>query len=201
MTLRNLNPSNVTGVIVTRGDCDLEPCLATWPREFEVIVWDNSIERDVACFGRWLAAQRATRPVVFMQDDDTIVPRTTIDALLAEFTSDDVLLANMNDEWLRDDPSTDPKFRYDDLVLEAAGALVLRDAWEPAVIEYLARYPEDRFFYEWADFVVGILTPHRRVSLPYEVRDLAYRPTNLANTVGNRVRRKAMMQRARALRP
>jgi len=192
-----LIPDNVTGVIVTRGDCDLEPCLATWPGFGDVIIWDNSELPDVACFGRWLASQQASTGVVFHQDDDVIIPASTIEALLEQYDGEQ-MLSNMNESWVVD--ANDPEFSYHDLGLQAAGCITQRDAWEPAVIQYLARYPEDRFFHEWADFVVGILTPHRKVDLPYECRDLVRDANRLANIPGNRARRKAMMRRVRAIR-
>lgn len=188
-------PSNTTGIIVTRGDVDLTVNMATWPRFADTIIYDNSQRPDKACFGRWCAAQEATTPFVFFQDDDVILPKPSIEAILAEWDEDDAMVCNMNPEWVEDE--ADPEFSYDDVGLVGAGSVLPRDVWEAAVIEYLSRWPEDRFFHEWADFVVGIGTYHRKVSYPYTPIDRAYRPGNLANTGGNRARRKAMMRRAR----
>jgi hypothetical protein len=194
-----ISADQVTGIIVTRGDCDLEPCFETWPKWMHRMVWDNSQERDLACFGRWAACQAATTGTVFFQDDDTIIPWSTIDAMLSLYDPEaNAMLSNMNESWVVDEG--DPEFSYHDLGLQAAGCLAPRDLWEPAIIQYLSRYPEDRFFYEWADFVVGILTPHVKCDLPYECRDLVHDDNRLANTPGNRARRKAMMRRARAVR-
>jgi hypothetical protein len=194
-----ITADQVTGIIVTRGSCDLNPCLTTWPLFADVIIWDNTERTDLACFGRWAACQLATTGNVFFQDDDTIVPTSTIEAMLDQYGHGaTAMLCNMNESWVVDEG--DPEFSYHDLGLQAAGCLAPRDVWEPAVIQYLSYYPEDRFFHEWADFVVGILTAHVKCDLPYECRDLVRDENRLANTPGNRARRKAMMRRARNIR-
>jgi hypothetical protein len=185
-----MRPHDVTAVIVTRGDVDLDPILSDMPDFREVLV---ALDPPESCMGRWLKAQDATTDLVFFQDDDVLF--SNHDALLDAWRDDDVMLCNMNPEWVGSGP-----WSYNDVGLVGAGALVRRDSWESAFIRYLTQYPEDRLLYDWADFVVGILTPHRKIDLGYTIRDAAYADNRLANTPGNRIRKHAVMSRARRMR-
>jgi hypothetical protein len=63
--------SQVTAVIVTRGDCDLTPVLETLKGFGEVITWDNSQKPiDMMVYGRYLAAIDASNDIIYTQDDD-----------------------------------------------------------------------------------------------------------------------------------
>ena len=63
----------MTAIIVTRGDVALQPIIDTLPYS-NIVIWDNSTRPyDAGVFGRYLAISEATRPVVFVQDDDCIV--------------------------------------------------------------------------------------------------------------------------------
>ena len=55
-------------MLVTRGDVDLEPILATLPYE-DVVVWNNA-ERpfDAKTYGRFCAIEEAKNEVVYFQD-------------------------------------------------------------------------------------------------------------------------------------
>lgn len=79
---------NVTGIIVTRGDHDLEPVLKSLPSEWEVLVYDNGAGRlyerrtqglallnmpDLAVYGRYRALDYASNELIYVQDDDCIV--------------------------------------------------------------------------------------------------------------------------------
>ena len=70
----SVDPSQVAVCLVTIGDVDLAPILATVPDGCEVVVWDNSRRADYMVFGRYMAILEATRPIVFTQDDDCVVP-------------------------------------------------------------------------------------------------------------------------------
>ena len=80
---------NVSAIIVTRGDVDLDQILASLPDEWEVLVWDNGdgslmIWRDgeqiddidvsdVGVYGRYAAISYASHDVIYVQDDDCVL--------------------------------------------------------------------------------------------------------------------------------
>ncbi len=93
---------NVSAVIVTRGDVDLQPVLDSLPGEWETIVWVNSgplalintpgtyskwlTERerelpDLSVYGRYAAIEWASNDMIYVQDDDVIVsdPQAIVD--------------------------------------------------------------------------------------------------------------------------
>lgn len=91
---------NVSAVIVTRGDVDLDPILDELPDEWQVIVWDNAstrstrpnvtwwppntvrhytfavreeVDEDRMVKGRYDAIEYATGDLIYVQDDDVLV--------------------------------------------------------------------------------------------------------------------------------
>jgi hypothetical protein len=89
---------NVSAIIVTRGDVDLEPILRSLPAAWEMIVWDNGDSRcavwpgyegaarwhevsDLSVYGRYAAIKHASHDICFVQDDDCIVsdPQAIVD--------------------------------------------------------------------------------------------------------------------------
>lgn len=70
----SLAPDQVSAVLVSFGDVDLTPIIETFPREYEVVIWDNARRPvDYKVFGRYMGIMEATRPVIYFQDDDCIV--------------------------------------------------------------------------------------------------------------------------------
>lgn len=95
--------SGVSAIIVTRGDVDLVPIVASLPEEWELLVWDNGcatlrIDKpgtsgdhfalvpvgDVSVYGRYAAIEHAAGDVIYVQDDDVIVsdPRAIVAPLI-----------------------------------------------------------------------------------------------------------------------
>ena len=68
-----MNADYVAACIVTRGDCDLTPILESLIFD-QVVIWDNSAERDLGAYGRYQAIFRTWKPIIYVQDDDCIVP-------------------------------------------------------------------------------------------------------------------------------
>ena len=79
---------NVSVCIATRGDIDMGPIVDSLPKEWEIIVWDNSgslvhntrshvrwisAVPDVGAYGRFAAIKHATHDLILTQDDDVIV--------------------------------------------------------------------------------------------------------------------------------
>lgn len=97
---------NISAVLVTRGDVDLQPVLDSLPQEWEKVIWWNgkaievilpdprwtrgAISRqipelpipDLSVYGRYAAIEYATGELIYVQDDDVIVsnPQEIVDA-------------------------------------------------------------------------------------------------------------------------
>jgi hypothetical protein len=183
--------ADVAAVIVTRGDVDLAPILATLPYS-ECIIWDDRERGSQGCFGRYLAARETTKPVVYFQDDDLIF--TAHDALLALYEAGRMAV-NMPSPWYE-------LAGYDKLgqALVGAGSLVDRELPFPALERYLAAYPRDELFFSYCDVAVGMLTPHTRHDLGYEVLPYASAPGRIYTSPGAADRKKEMQRRMLELR-
>lgn len=189
-----IDQSQVTACLVTRGD---QPDAIQRIRESlifdNVIVWDNSLQPDRKCAGRYYAAQAARTPVVYFQDDDVIVPRDTQFALL-EAHEPAVMVAN----WGHGDTPDG----YDDLPVVGAGAIVDRDLPWQALDRYLEHFPcDDDFLYE-ADFVAGALYPafkHLRLDFWIDL-EIAQAPERLCNQPWQRELKLRITERARMIR-
>lgn len=103
---------NVSAIIVTRGDVDIDPIIESWPREWERVVWDNGHGQldvwaaedsgvpeyldvpDLSVYGRYAAIEHASHDLIYVQDDDVIVsdPQAIVDEYIDEGT-------HMNDEF------------------------------------------------------------------------------------------------------
>jgi hypothetical protein len=68
-----MSPSQITAVLVTRGDVDLTLIRSSlWPFR-DVLIYNNSLNLDYKVFSRYLAAQMARTDYVYVQDDDCII--------------------------------------------------------------------------------------------------------------------------------
>jgi hypothetical protein len=191
----------VSAVVVTRGDVTLAPILAELHAQYDdVVIWNNSNkDQDVSVFGRYCATYECQHPLVYFQDDDIVF--TEHEALKDEWDARygwwdedpmekaDMMLCNMDEPWV-------DRGNYQDLGLLGMGGLMPRFGWEKAAEQYLTHWPADKFFYDWCDFAVGVLSTHTKVDLGYEVRDVAHSGTRLAHGPGNRVLKNAMIARA-----
>lgn len=188
------SPEYVTVCIPTRGDQIKQMDRILESLIFEnVILWDNSVNRDWKCAGRYLAAMQAPTDIVMFQDDDVLLPEETQWALLAEY-EEGVCVAN----WAHGDNPDG----YDDLPLVGAGAIVDRGLCFDGIVQYSALYPLDEAFQFEADFIVGALYPEfRHVYLPFEINyDIAQHPSRLANQPWQKTLKFEMTQRARGIR-
>jgi hypothetical protein len=86
----------VSAVIVTRGDVNLDRIIeGPWPEPFtEIVVWDNSVETDMKVYGRYAAIKKASHPVIYVQDDDCILPLQSLQTLVDAYEPGR-LVANM----------------------------------------------------------------------------------------------------------
>ena len=92
---------NVSAIIVTRGNVDLDPILDSLPNDWECVIWNNGAGYcrvigtspgplgsqhdvgDLAVYGRYAAIEYASHDVIYVQDDDCIVsdPQAIVDTL------------------------------------------------------------------------------------------------------------------------
>jgi len=186
-----LRREDVSVVVVTRGNVDLEPILAPLAWCEDVIVWDNSErDRDYGAFGRYAAIPEAKNPVIGWVDDDVVFERW--DDLLALYEPGR-LVCNMDADWIEG-------AGYGGTCgMQGAGSLC--DSWLPEQIwsKYLAEHPWDEEALVEADFVFGALVPFTVVDLDYEALPYADGPDRTYTQFGQTQRKHAMIARCRAL--
>jgi tetratricopeptide (TPR) repeat protein len=185
-----LLPTDVSAVIVTRGNVDLMPILETIPFK-DIVIWNNAErEHDYKVFGRYAAIPEAKNPVIYWQDDDVIF--TAFDELLAAYEPGRVVV-NMDQAWI------DGAGYQDSPALMGAGSLC--DAQLPAQIfaQYLAVHPFDDDLLVEADFAFGTLAPWKRVDLGYQVRTFSDDADRLYMQENQTRRKWAMILRCRAM--
>ena len=185
-----ITAKDVSAIIVTRGNVDLDPILATLPYS-DVIVWDNSKrEHDYKVFGRYAAIPEAKNGVIYWQDDDIIFD--SHHDLLAAYEPGKVV-ANMDQPWIQG-------AGYDDLlVLMGAGSLCDTDIPAEVFARYLAQHPFDDDLLLEADFAFGVLAPWKRVDLGYRVREFADDADRLYTQPGQTERKWNMIRRCQEL--
>ncbi len=187
---RGLDPRDVSAIIPTRGDVDLQPVLDTIPFD-DVVVWDNSKETvDLKPFGRFAAIPRTKNPVIFWVDDDVIF--TEYDKLLLAYEPG-VVVCNMDQDWI------DGAGYGDFLAMTGAGSLCDADMPERIFDVYLQHYPVDDDFLVEADFIFGTLAEFKRVDLGYTARPFSDDATRLYTQPGQTERKHAMIKRCRDL--
>jgi hypothetical protein len=182
----------VSAVIVTRGDVDLGPILETLPYD-ETVIWDNSQhEQNWSVFGRYLAIGCCKHDVVYFQDDDIVF--TAHKELLAAFDPQRIT-CNMPSPWYE-------RTEYDKLgcYMVGAGSLVPKHLPGPTFGRYLDVWPYDDLFFDYCDFVNGILSPGLRLDLGYEILEHATAPGRINTLPNSHLRREAMLRRVLDLR-
>jgi glycosyltransferase involved in cell wall biosynthesis len=181
-----VNPSQVSAVIVTRGNTDLAPVIRSLAQFDDIVVWDNSIGPvDCKTYGRVRALERVKHDVIFSQDDDIIHSPKNQRAILSAYEPG-ILTGCMWAEWSAGAAAQGIEGGYSDLVFPGSGSVYDRDLPGRACARYLEHYPRDDFFLLWADTIVGILTPNRQLDIRFRVLPEAeadYRMANLPNAV------------------
>ncbi len=205
-----LLPSAVSAVIVTRGDVDLTESLALLDRFDEVVIWNNTLEEDLAVYGRYAGIEQARNDVVFTLDDDCLVSHEAQDILLAAYQPG-VIIANM------------PEGRWDDYpdsCLVGWGAVFDRDlprhAFDELHRDALVRQTDIRIASrtipagEWCshyfrgfnrecDVVFTTLTPHTKIDAGFTHQPWAEDPAR-AMFLSPRPDRARMLELARKVR-
>jgi glycosyltransferase involved in cell wall biosynthesis len=188
---KKLRIKDIAAVLVTRGNVDMEPILATLPYD-EIVIWDNSKrDHDLKVMGRYAAIPETTKPVIYWQDDDVVF--TEHDRLLAAYTPG-MLVANMDEAWI-------DGAGYRSLVaMQGAGSLCDRDLPERVFARYFAEYPWDEEARTEGDFIFGVLAPSKVIDIGYETLPYTDDPDRLYTQPGQTERKWRMIERCRELR-
>ena len=175
-----LSPSDVTAVIVTRGDVDIQPVLDSLIFD-NVEVWDNSsVKQDQMTYGRVLAAMRAPTEVIYSQDDDLIHSHENQRRILEAY-DEERMTGCMWPEWSAGAYEQGIENGYDDLVFPGSGSISHRDTWLDAIDLYLDSYPRDDFFRLWSDTLIGVIAPTTQLDLRFEILPVAANGERMAN--------------------
>jgi hypothetical protein len=205
---------SVAAIIVTRGDQDLEPVVASLPEEWDVVIWDNSREDvDLSVYGRYAAIDRTDAELIYVQDDDCIV--SDPEAIVKEWER----VTHFNLDRHAGMPydrhvvcNMPPEFRhgfYEEHALVGFGAVFHRDAPERAfdrfqLDNYGVTFPltsptEVSWFHRTCDIVFTALTPRVLVDVPVESLPYAHHETRLWKQPGHQADRVRMLDLVRQL--
>jgi hypothetical protein len=182
---------DVSAVLVTKGDVDLQPILDLIPFG-DIVIWDNSVRENMKTYGRHLAEAECKHDVIYHQDDDLLF--RGFDGLMAAYEPGRIT-ANMPSPWY-EDVGYDRKKQ----VMLGAGSLIDRGLARQAFDRYLAVHSFDDDFITYCDCVVGALVPSFRVDLGYEILPQAEWPNRMSTVPGCWERKAMMDERAFALR-
>jgi hypothetical protein len=190
-----ISPSDVTAVLVTRGDQPemMERILDSLIFE-DVVVWDNSEgTEDAKTFGRYCGMALAKNDVVYFQDDDVIVPKET-QRRLVEAYMPGVVIANYG--------HGENDGGYGDLPLVCGGAVMDRDLPSRAMARYVQHWPLDDDFLYYCDFAIGVLyEDFRHLYLPFHIElAVAQHPSRLCNQPWAAEMKARVTNQARAVR-
>jgi hypothetical protein len=200
---RVIAPSDVSAVLVTRGDVDLAPIIESLAGFGEIVIWDNAREPDLSVYGRYAALDRCTRDVVFVQDDDVLLEPVSLHRLCLNYQHG-VLVANMPERFRHD--------FYADHCLVGFGAVFDRLSPARAILDLVefARTTEPHraealadpdgwhsWFNRTCDIVFTGLTPRKLLDLPYTDREFASAPNRMWRQPQHQGERAAMRELVR----
>lgn len=205
---------NVTAIIVTKGDVDLDPVLDSLPDEWEKIEWNNGAAAvyahpppnwyrnasDLSVCGRYAAIEYASHDLIFVVDDDVIVsdPQAIVNAWQPGH-----VVCNMPQEF---------RSHYPDSALVGFGSCFERDLPAQAFARYeqtvptlgLSNYgwslPPNERFLKCCDVVFTTLTPRILVDVPKTDREFASDPNRMWKQPGHVQERTRMLELARQVR-
>lgn len=169
---------NVSAVLVTRGDIDLAPVIDSLPMD-DIVVWDNSKREDLKCYGRFAGIRDAKHDLVYVQDDDTIVPASR---LIDRW--DGGVVANRP-----------PGETYKWL---GVGTVFHRDSVN-VFDRYLAKHPFDADFLRGCDVVFAELNDYRPVWVGYTELPWATADNRMYKQPDHYTVRNLLIDRSRAL--
>jgi hypothetical protein len=180
----------ISAVIVTRGDIDLAPILSSLHAALcisDIVVWNNSVYQDLSVYGRYAGIEQANEDLIFVQDDDLVLPPSSIEQIAWECDSGGSeygrLVCNMPQQFRHD--------FYQEHALVGLGACFHRDLPDRAFRRwmdwrsYIAEWPPPfallggDWFGRTCDIVFTALTPRVLVDVPYENLPWASAPNRM----------------------
>lgn len=223
-----IRPYPISAVVVTRGDVPLDPVLESLPFP-EVVVWDNAGDvvvyregivwrrepaRDLAVYGRYEGIRYASHDLIYVQDDDCVLPPESIRQLAETAIAPRLVVW---DEQTRAEAQPPPpsivanmpdRFRphYPDSCLVGFGAVFLRAL--PAVafgrlVTYLSRSGERidaETFHRTCDVFFTALTRRTLLDVSHADREFASAPNRMWKQAAHVPERQAMLEMARRVR-
>jgi hypothetical protein len=160
---------NISAVVVTKGDQDISAVVQSLSAFDEVIVRDNSkYLDDLKVFGRYAAAMNARNPVIYVQDDDCIVPAQRI------AQSYESMIQSIQDLVVCNVPvSRRSDYQGTGITLMGWGSVFERSAIY-VFDQYLKVYPRDDLFLRECDRVFSYLHRFGIHLVDYPVEHLAW---------------------------
>lgn len=179
----------VSACLITRGDVDLEPILATLPYH-EVLIWGPERDEQPGTYGRYQLMREAAHDVIYTQDDDCIFQYHH--TLVGRWQPGEIAAVYGHG------PNPDG---LADVALVHGGALIDRDACLASFDRYLEHWPQDEGFYREADMISGTITPSVQLDLPYTIRmEIAQHPSRMCNQPWQRDLKHKITAQARQVR-
>ncbi len=195
-----LTPSEVSAVIVTKGNVDLTPVLESLIFD-DVVVFDNSANAfDQKTYGRVIGARSMARnPFIYSQDDDII--HTPVNQARILYAYEEGFMSGcMWPDWSAGSKKQGIPNGYDDLVFPGSGSISEISLWEDCVDEYLAEWPMDDFFRLWSDTIIGIIAPTHQLDIRFEALPCADDEDRMANMPDGVEQKTEAIRRARLVR-
>lgn len=194
-----MSPDQVTAVLVTRGDVDLQPILNSLIFD-DVVVWDNSQEeRDLGTWGRYAGLFRAKHEIYYSQDDD-IVHTPENQQRIIDAYEPGVMTGCMWHEWSEGARTQGIENGYDDLVFAGSGSVWDWSTPTRAMRSYLEHYPEDEFSRLWADTIIGVIAPSKHLYIRFDALPCAERENRMCNLPDAVALKTEAIRRARSVR-
>jgi hypothetical protein len=193
-----LSPNEVTAVIVTRGDVDLQPVLDSLIFD-EVIVYDNSRLPDLKTYGRVAAAASASNTAIYSQDDDILHSPKQQRQILNAYEPG-VLTGCMWREWSDGARRQGIENGYDDLVFPGSGSISDFWVWESALARYTTNWMPDDFLHLWSDTIIGVISPTKQLDIRFEELDWGNNDNRMAHMDDAVVLKTEAIRRAREVR-
>lgn len=194
-----LSLSDVSAVIVTKGNVDLTPIRESLIFD-DVVVWDNSQGLDFKTFGRVYGARTLAKNALIYSQDDDIVHTPQNQMRIMESYEEGYMTGCMWQEWSDGARAQGIENGYDDLVFPGSGSISDIWLWEDCINYYLAQWPLDDFFKLWSDTIIGIIAPTRQLDIRFEALPCADDPDRMANMEDAVALKTEAIRRARLVR-
>lgn len=188
-----LKSEDISAVVVTKGDhpSELKRIIESLPFN-DIYIWNNSTQTDAKVFGRYMGMLYTQKSMIYVQDDDCLIPRETIEDLIeTKRYAPQQIVASMPED----------HGDYTDSVLVGWGAIFERHLpWE-AFVKFSSRFdPLDADYFRTCDVVFTTLTPFTRIKGEHYNFDFAYGEDRMYNQSDHDVSRETVLNQARMVR-